>query len=182
MEDGVRAGDIMVPLGRYPSVRPEAKLREAIALLERPELAIRLPDGRVSLPRVLLVIDDTMNLVGLLRRRDIFRAILPRFLRGAPGDPLPGPFEVPADPNLASLVRERRIDRMRHRAERRVRAVMSPVRVTVDHDDHLLRILQEMVDHDLPLIPVLEDGEVVGAVRSVDVLHHVARRILLRGG
>ena len=55
---------------------------------------------------------------------------------------------------------------------------MQPIKVTVQHDDHLMTIIAAMVDNDLSMIPVLEDGSVVGVVRSVDVLDEVSKLVL----
>ena len=68
--------------------------------------------------------------------------------------------------------------RIKERAERPVGEVMQPIKVTVQHDDHLMTIIAAMVDNDLSMIPVLEDGSVVGVVRSVDVLDEVSKLVL----
>jgi predicted transcriptional regulator len=54
---------------------------------------------------------------------------------------------------------------------------MQPIKVTLKHDDHLLKIIYEMVENNLSMIPVLKDGSVVGVVRSVDVLEEVAQLV-----
>jgi predicted transcriptional regulator len=41
-----------------------------------------------------------------------------------------------------------------------------------------MRVIYEMVENDLSMIPVLREGSVVGVVRSVDVLDAVSRRVL----
>ena len=173
-----RAGEIMVPLGTYPIVRPEITLREAIQVMESSRFAIRCADGRMSLPRMLLVIDEDMRLAGTLRRRDILRALTPKFMRSTPQDSRKRIFAVEADPNLSEMSWDRLESMMKKRAERRVSEVMVPVRGAVDHEDHVSRVIDAMTEFDLSLVPVMEDGEVIGVVRSVDVLHEVARFIL----
>lgn len=177
-----RAGAIMTPLGTYPIVRPDSTLRDAIGLMESPRFAIRCADGRMSMPRMLLVIDAEMKLVGTLRRRDILRALTPKFMRSAPQDSRKRIFAVEADPNLSEMSWDRLEAMMRKRSMRTVEEVMVPVRVTVDHRDHVSRVIEVMTEYDLSLVPVTEDGEVIGAVRSVDVLHEVARFLLDLGG
>ena len=51
---------------------------------------------------------------------------------------------------------------------------MIPIRATVNHDDHIMKAICEMVDRDTSLLPVLKDGNVIGVVRSVDVLAEIA--------
>jgi predicted transcriptional regulator len=48
----------------------------------------------------------------------------------------------------------------------------------VQSDDHILRIIHEMIENDLSLIPVLREGRVVGVVRSVDLLNEIAEIVL----
>jgi predicted transcriptional regulator len=38
-----------------------------------------------------------------------------------------------------------------------------------------MKVIYEMVDNNLSLLPVLKAGKVVGVVRSVGVLHEVAK-------
>jgi predicted transcriptional regulator len=51
---------------------------------------------------------------------------------------------------------------------------MIPMKATIDHDDHLMKAIYEMVDQNTSLLPVLKDESVVGVVRSVDVLNEIA--------
>jgi len=55
---------------------------------------------------------------------------------------------------------------------------MQPIKITLQHDDHLMKIIAAMVENNLSMIPVLEDGSVVGVVRSVDVLDEVSKLVL----
>ncbi|MEJ2723024.1 MAG: CBS domain-containing protein, partial [bacterium] len=67
---------------------------------------------------------------------------------------------------------------MRKQAERPVRDVMIPIKITVDYDDHIVKVIYEMVDNNVSMIPVLKDKKVVGVVRSVDLLHEVVSIVL----
>jgi predicted transcriptional regulator len=48
----------------------------------------------------------------------------------------------------------------------------------VDFQDHLAKIIYEMVDRGLSLLPVLKEGKVVGVVRSVDAFREIAEILL----
>jgi predicted transcriptional regulator len=48
----------------------------------------------------------------------------------------------------------------------------------VNHNDHILKIMHEMVAHDVSMIPVLKDDTVAGVVRSVEVFQQVAQVVL----
>jgi CBS domain-containing protein len=170
-----RAGEIMIPLDKYPHVSHRSTIRQAVAVMEGSQLDV---GGRKSLPRVLLVFDDINQLLGTVRRRDILRALEPKFLASEPMRYRKKLFDVKMDPNLAEMSYEKVLEGLQKRAERHVGEVMLPVVETVDWDDHIMKVIYEMVDNNLSLLPVLKDGRVVGVVRSVDVLHEVAQFLL----
>lgn len=174
----VRASEVMIPIQRYPFATPECTLRDAIALFRDPLFDIRSRSGRLSLPRVLLVIEGGRDLVGMVRRRDILSGLEPGFLRSEPQDSRLRLFSVPGDPELAELSLGGLEAAMKRRADRPVRQIMQPIGPMADAGDHLFKIITEMVDSNVSLIPVLQNGVVVGVVRSVDVLYEVSKFIL----
>jgi CBS domain containing-hemolysin-like protein len=172
----VTAGDIMIPLEAYPHIPCGGTLRQAIAEIHTTQIVSA--DGRRSLPRRVLVFDEANQLVGIARRRDIFRGLEPRFARGAPSEYSKKLFDVETDPNLLEILLEEGIASMRQRAEEPISSVMQPITVTVQAGDHLMKIMHEMVVHDHSLLPVMRDGEVVGVVRTVDVFNQIASLLL----
>jgi CBS-domain-containing membrane protein len=170
-----RAADLMIPLGEYPHVPYWFSLREAIAVLERSQIEMA---GRKSLPRAFLVFNEAYELLGIVRRRDILRGLGPRFLVDKPVEHSKALFEVKVDPNLSEMHYEKILTGLQEQAQRSVAEVMQPVTVTIQSEDHLMKIIFEMVHNDLSMIPVLENGAVVGVVRSVDVLEEVARLVV----
>ena len=165
----------MVPLERYPSVRDNATLQEAIAVIESAQLEV---DLRKSLPRVLLVFDEIDVMVGTVRRRDIMRGLEPKFLISQPLEYRKKLFDVAIDPNLSELSYDRVVKGIREQALRPVSDVMLPIEATIDAEDHIMKAAYEMVSLDLALIPVLHDGRLLGVVRSVDVFHEFAKLLL----
>jgi CBS domain-containing protein len=165
------AKDIMVPLDEYPCIVETLTLRDAIM-----EMAVQIVRRKQSsLPRVALVFDEGFgDLRGILRRRDIMRGLEPSFLGGALLEYRQKLFDVEIDPNLSELSHDRLVAGMRRRADRLVRDFVSPIKATIDQDDHMMKAIQEMVNQNVSLLPVLGDGSVVGVVRSVDVLGEIA--------
>jgi len=168
----IRIRDFMIPVDRYPSVRDNATLREAVAVIENAQLEVEL---RKSLPRALLVFDGIHVLVGTVRRSDILRGLEPRFLVSTPLEYRRKLFDVAVDPNLAELSFDRVIQGIREQADRPVSDVMQPIQSILSADDHLMKAVYEMVSYDLTLIPVVDGKNLVGVVRSVDAFHQVAR-------
>ena len=170
-----RAGEIMIPLDEYPHLPYWFTLRQATAEFEKFELEIH---GRKSLPRALLIFDEKNQLMGTVRRRDIMRGLEPDFLMGRPVESRKTLFDVKVDPNLSEFSYDKLLNGIRRQAERPIGDVMRPIAVTVDFEDHLGKVIYEMVDRGLSILPVLKQGKVVGVVRSVDAFHEVAEILL----
>jgi CBS domain containing-hemolysin-like protein len=165
--------DIMVPLEEYPCITEACTLRQAIAEMGKMQI---LRHQQATLPRTALVFDETLNdLLGMLRRRDIMRGLEPKFLLSGSMDYGRKLFDVEVDPNLAELSHDKTIAGIRRRAGRLVKDYMIPITATIDRGDHIMKAIYEMVDRNTSLLPVLENGSVIGVIRSVDVLNEVAR-------
>jgi len=171
---GKSAGDIMIPLDAYPHIPYWFSLRQAMAEIENTVLEI---DGQKSLPRIVLVFDEKYNLMGMVRRRDILRGLQPDFVSAQSGDSKKL-FNVEVDPNLMEMSYDILIKSIKDRAEQAVSKIMVPITRTVEYEDHIMKVVHEMVTYNLSLLPVLCVSEVVGVVRSVDVFHEIAHYIL----
>ena len=167
------AGNLMVPIEKYPHVTNSATLHEAVETIEK---AVLDSYGRKSLPRALLVVDDEYKLLGIVRRRDIMRGLEPRFLQNIPVDyQKKVQYEIEVDPNLAEISFAKVEEIFQEKAERPVSKVMLPISATINYNDHLAKIVHTMVSNNLALLPVLKDQKVVGVMRSVDVFHEIAK-------
>jgi CBS-domain-containing membrane protein len=170
-----RAIDLMIPLSEYPHMPYWFTLRQAMATLRSSRIEV---GGRVSLPRAFLVFNEAYDLLGVVRRRDILRGLQARFPERKRWSYARKLFDVKADPDFLELSDANVASQIRERAERPVGDVMQPIKVTLQHDDHLMKIICEMVENNLSMIPVLREGSVVGVVRSVDVLDEVSKLVL----
>ena len=164
-----RIEEIMVPVDKYPCIPDTLTLRDAMM-----EMTVQiLREKLLTVPRVALVFDEDFDdLLGMLRRRDIMRGFEPRFLGGL--EYRRKLFDVAVDPNLSELSSDKVYARIRERANRLVRDYMIPIKATIDYDDHIMKAVCEMVDQNVSLLPVLKNGNVIGVVRSVDVLDEIA--------
>jgi len=165
------AKQIMVPIGQYPHVPEAATLLEATQILNFCQ--IKKADGRVSSPRVLLVINEGHQFVGIVRRRDILRGLEPGFLVSGKVKHLGTAFDVKAGAELSELSYDKIADGMRRRAQRPVREVMRPILATIQYDDHVITAINAIVEHNTSILPVLEGGRVIGVVRTIDVMEEV---------
>jgi CBS-domain-containing membrane protein len=170
-----RVGDIMIPLDDYPHLPHWFTLRQALAELKGAQYKV---GAQVASPRSALVFDEAYRLLGQLRRRDILRGMEPRYLAN---DKLHVKFqeiEVRPDPDLWELSFDRTVQALRERSERKISEVMQPIVKTLEFEDPLMKALLAFVEHDLSLIPVLQDGKVAGVVNTVGLFHELEQLIL----
>lgn len=168
-------GEIMIPLSKYPHIPHWHSLRQAVAKLEE---SVVESDDRSAPPRALLVFDEEYRLEGIVRRRDVLRGLEPNFLHHLSIHSERSPLDMDVDPNLAEVSSESLFKAMQKQAEIPVSEVMQPIEVSVDIDDHLIKVIHIMIENDLNLVPVLKDKKVVGAVRSIDVFSEIAAMLL----
>ncbi len=173
--ENIRAGKVMVPLDKYPHIPYWFTLRQAMVEMEQSELEI---EGRRSLPRMVLIFDEKYQLMGMARRRDILKGLEPKFLQEKPLEHRKDLWDMQVDPDLSELSVDRVMAEVRRRAELPVSDVMMSIEVTVDANDHIVKVIYEMNKHNLSLIPVVDNDAVVGVIRSVDVFHEVAKVVI----
>ncbi len=161
----------MVPLDKYPHVDTDCTLGEATRVLSEWHIDMH---GSLSMPRILLVFDGEGHLVGMARRRDLLRGLAPSFLVESRADHPELLFDVDVDPNLSDLLSGHAGPKLRARAEAPVSEIVEPMDVTAAPDDPLIRIIGQMVRHDMAHVPVIEDDHVVGVLRTIEVLEAVA--------
>jgi CBS domain-containing protein len=166
-----QAGDIMIPLDKYPHIPYWFTMRQALAEMEHTEFDI---GGRKSLPRVVLVFDEEYNLLGIVRRRDILRGIEPDYLAKTLADGI-GKKKYQETTGEAAVQKVQ--DFIKERVERPVSDVMMRLESAVDFEDNIAEIAAKIVDNNVSLMPVLKDGEVVGVVRTVELIDELARAV-----
>ena len=168
-------GEIMIPLRDYPHLPVWSSMLEAIEMMSRAELNVR---GRKSLPRIILLFDLDGSISGTVRRRDLMRGMEPQFLLGQSLQQRVKLFDIQVDPHLSELWPDRWVEGIREQVHRPVTDVMQPIERTIDSDELIMNAVYEMVNHDLILLPVLEEGKVVGVIRTVDVFHEISELVL----
>jgi signal-transduction protein with cAMP-binding, CBS, and nucleotidyltransferase domain len=66
---------------------------------------------------------------------------------------------------------------IQEQAKRPVSDVMRPIEAILQADDHYMKAMYEMVSGNLSLIPVIQDEQLVGVLRSVDLFHEMAKLV-----
>jgi CBS domain-containing protein len=159
----------MIPLDKYPHIPHWFTMRQALAEMEHAEFDV---GARKSLPRVVLVFDEEYSLLGIVRRRDILRGLEPEFLSKVLAESSRWEAET-GQPDTQTSQKIR--DSIKKRVERPVSDVMMRLETTVDIDDTIVDIANKIVDSNVSLLPVMKEGEVVGVVRTVELLNEVSK-------
>ncbi len=158
--------EVMIPLQDYPHIPHWFTLRQAVAMVR--ESALKY-SGAFQ-PRAVLVFNEKYQIVGMLTLRDILKGLEPGFLKESD--------LVKTDPALAIVMGDLFGPGMKKQAERPVSEVMSPIKATIKADDSLVKALFIMVRENVGLMPVIDDGRVVGMVRLTDLFLEVSQAIL----
>lgn len=166
-----RIQDILVSLTEYPSIRDNATLRDALSVL-----LSAFSGGKRF--RHLLVLDANGQLVGLLGIRDILRGLFPEYLRSDELHRHPFQGVQPDFRALALIWQETCETQCKEAASNPVRDFMSSVPTTIRPGDPITLAAYLMVNHDASILPVVDDGKVVGVVRMIDVFNHAAEVVL----
>jgi CBS domain-containing protein len=176
------AADIAVSTKEYPHIPDTLTIAEAMTVLKVKQWESRTPEGRLVVPRSMLVFNEDLEFVGMVRRRDIMRGLLPGFLaHRRDGRHREAYAAVEIDSNVAELTElsyEKTTAEMKERGNRLIKEIMIPI-TTINHDDHLVKIMHQMVktESGTSQLAVVKDGTVVGVIRSADVLHEVEQML-----
>lgn len=146
--------EIMVPLNNYSTVLIDAPLKEAMdALHDSLHQYKRIWYGYHSL----LVVNHQKELVGLLTLRTILKATM--FLELKHNQQLRG-----SSWGWYFIAQHQKKEGIR------VKDVMRPLKlITIRAEDTVLQAAIKMVIHRINSLPVLDEGRVVGIVRTFDV-------------
>jgi CBS domain-containing protein len=162
MPNQKKVRDVMIPLEDYPRIPQWFTLRQAVAIVR--ESTIKY--AGVYKPRAVLVFGKDHRLAGILTIRGLLKSLELDFLQGkvpifaaATMDDLLGPD-------------------LRHRAERPVSEVMSPIKASVQADASLVEALFAIIKENVGTMPVLEDDQVVGMVRLTELFLEISQAIL----
>jgi CBS domain-containing protein len=161
--------DIYIPLAEYPHIRDSAILKDAFAVLH----------GAYSTGkrfRHILVLDSRDRLVGLLGIRDLLHGLFPDYLRAGEH----GHFEgaQPDFPALTLIWQETCATQCKEAARNPIKGFMAPVPTTVKPGDPLTLAAYLLVIHDTSMLPVVDDGRVIGVVRVIDVFNEASKAVL----
>ena len=110
------------------------------------------------------------------------RGLEPGLLRSKPPDLPMAHFHVALDHHLTELSgdlsSEEVLKGLRRECDRPITDIMRSISTTLRPDDQLMKAVFEMVSLNESLIAVVEGEEILGVVRSVDVLYELAELLV----
>lgn len=145
MPHSVPVSKLMIHRNEWPQLRAETQVKDAIRILRILSEDEKMIRGH-STP---LVLDDDYNLLGFIRLTDLLRSI--RHLCNKEDEAC----------ELGKAVRP-------------ISDIVIPFDATVGPDDSILEALDIMTNRGVSLLPVMEDGKLLGLIRLGDIFNKVA--------
>lgn len=164
--------DLMIPLARYPHLPASATLKETIALIRKGFEAMEQFGFRRA-----LVLEEGRTLIGTISILDLLQGLEPTLLRADPSRIYQG-FLAEEGPALELFWDRAFAEGLGEETLKSVGAIARPVGVTVKPDDRLSRALRHMLTENALVLPVVEEGRVLGVIRLVDIFNEVATLVL----
>lgn len=168
--------DIYVKIDDYPNIMEKSPIGNAFYMMHNV-----LEDKHKY--RSILVLDDNNRLKGYLSLRDLIRAVGPDYLQKVHPD-VKGhqPFNFEGlGQNLSALSLLWQdgfsVEHLQNEAKKPVSEYMTLVEDEVALEDPVAKCLYLMLVRDLLMLPVVEDGQVIGVIRLVDLFECLASNV-----
>nr|MBF0220707.1 CBS domain-containing protein [Desulfobulbaceae bacterium] len=152
--------DFIIPIDRYPHLRETQTLSDAVQVL----MSHTCGENEYLRYAGILVLNEKNQLVGGLNLQDILRALDKRFA-------LPKGHEGKAGeyPNLAILWEDSFFHKCSEKKDIAISDFMVPTKKIVKGDDPLLKALSIMLHGNEVVLPVKEEGSIIGVIRLEEI-------------
>jgi len=175
MLDKLRVKDLYVDIDDYPNISLNAPIGHAFHLMHH-----ALQDKTRF--RTILVLDDDDHLKGYLSLRDLIRAVGPDYLHKKRPDVKGNqPFNIEGldqDMSALSLIWQEGFTLKLHdELKKPVCDYMTLMEDQVSLDDPIAKCLYLMLFRDVLVLPVVENDQVIGVIRLIDLFERIADNI-----
>ena len=162
--------DIMIPIGDYTTLHPEATIKNAIEKLKE-SFTSKLSTSRIMETghRSVLVIDRKGEVQGILTIIDLIQWIMPSYL-SAPKPSMADSIQY--SPMYWRGMFNRQVNEL---AKKKIKEVMSPAPLTVDEDSNLMEASYIMLKNQVRRLAVIRKSKVVGVIREQDMFFEMER-------
>ena len=121
-------------------------------------------------PPTLLVFDEKYQLMGSLTMEDLIRGVEKKFVRS--NHFMSKEWDTPVF--FEGLFTEG----VKTEARKPVSEIMSPVTETVGPDESIIKAIYIMMEHNLQLLPVIDQGTVQGVIRLNEIFNEIATLVM----
>ena len=169
--------DRMIPIENYPSVLPDATLREAALSLRTSFCELDSGICTEAGPRTVLVVDENGKLIGILDFKSFLETMIPEIAGGLSARLSAIGVSIAFAQADAEALDESRLGfraRVIKNAEVKVRDIMLKVRGTIDADARLMDGMKKMFRNKIIVLPVYKGDTLVGVLRDTDLFLAVA--------
>ncbi|MDA8405903.1 MAG: CBS domain-containing protein [Deltaproteobacteria bacterium] len=169
--------DLLVPIGDYAVTNEDSPLSEAILALRKVYCQVEVGKCTEAGHRNILVLDSRKHLVGILDFRTILRALIPEIAGGltqrleAIGVSVAFAQADSLDLDESRLSFQARVIK---NADTKVKHLMLKVRGLIQAQEDLLSALKLMYANNITVLPVYENGDLIGVLRESDLFLTVA--------
>jgi len=170
MLDELCVKDVYIKIDNYPNILVNAPIGEAIHIMHH-ELEEK------NKYRTILVMDDNDHLQGYLSIFDLIRAVGPDYLqKNRQNVKSHQPYAVMAQDMsaLALIWQEGFSVKMHDELAKPVYEYMTHMESGVSLNDPIAKGLYLMLFGDVLILPVIENEELVGVIRMIDLFNHIA--------
>jgi CBS domain-containing protein len=167
------ARDLAIPLERYPHLNEQHSLHDAVAAIQTYTYG---ENERLRYDE-LLVFNDRIQLSGLVTLQDILQCLHPR-LKEAPKDKK---FEGKASefPDLTILWEDSFFNECTKMSSISIKDCMSPIKHVVKGGDPVLKALAIMLSTKSSVLPVVDEGHVIGVIRLKEIFKEITAKCSL---
>ena len=164
--------DRMIPIENYPTVLPDATLREAALSLRTSFCELDSGMCTEAGPRTVLVVDENGKLIGILDFNSFLETMIPEIAGGLSARLSAIGVSIAFAQADAEALDESRLGfqaRVIKNAEVKVRDIMLKIRGTIDADARLMDALKKMYRKKIIVLPVYDGDNLVGVLRDADL-------------
>jgi CBS domain containing-hemolysin-like protein len=145
MPHSIPVSKLMINRNEWPQLSADIDVSTAIKILRIISEEKKLEHGH-STP---LILDENYNLLGFVRLTDLLKSLRHLWKK----------TDQPCELDQAAI---------------HLKDLAIPFKGSVQEDDSILKALDIMLDNDVSLVPVIEDGKLQGIVKLSDIFNTVA--------
>lgn len=162
--------DLIIPLESYPHLNESQTLHDADQIIQ----SYSCEENDRLIYAVLLVLNEQNQLIGRLTLKDMLQNLDPRLKEASRVRQFEG--KEMDDPDLAILWEDSFFVECTKRSHLLVKEIMSPITHILKGSDPVLKALSIMLSTKEVVLPVVDEGRVMGVIRLKEIFKAISNR------